>query len=96
MKLFPLIIYLLTILIIYSSYTIGKNKKKIMWTIPILRICLPIISIGLYGQIFLFLLTLFDCNNGKSYVAPEKNCKTGTNYIVHSPFVSLAISIARS
>ena len=93
MKLFPLIIYLLTILIIYSSYTIGKNKKKIMWTIPILRICLPIISIGLYGQIFLFLLTLFDCNNGKSYVAPEKNCKTGTNYIAHSPFVSLAISL---
>ena len=92
MKLFPLIIYILAILIIYSSYSIHKNKKKkIMLVVSILRVCLPIICIGFYGQIFLFLLTLFDCKNGKSYIKPEMDCKTGINYLAHLPFVSLAI-----
>ena len=93
MKLILLIIYTTTILIIYSTYHVKKNKKKIIWAILLLRVCLPIICIGFYGQILLFLFTLFDCKNGKSYASPEMVCKTGINYIAHAPFTSLAISL---
>lgn len=91
MKIFPIMIYILSILIIYSASTIQKNKKPIMWPIYFLRVFLPFFCMGLYGQIFLFLLTLFDCQKGKSYVNPNKVCRTGMNYIIHSPFVVLAI-----
>ena len=91
MKIFPIMIYVLSILIIYSASTIQKNKKPIMWPIYFLRVFLPFFCMGLYGQIFLFLSTLFDCQKGKSYVNPNKVCRTGMNYIIHSPFVVLAI-----
>ena len=73
---------------------IKKNKLKFMWPIIIiLRFCLPIISIGFFGQIFLFLTTLFDCQNGHSYISEELKCRTGDWFIYHSPFIAIAMCL---
>ena len=91
MKIIPFLIYLSIILIIYFIYRIKKKKYIINWLILILRIYLPICSKGLFGQIFLFLMTLFDCQDGHSYVSTELACRTGDWYIYHSPFVIMAL-----
>ena len=91
MKIVPLIIFILSGLLIYLSYSIKNNKVIPMWSISFLRFILPIFSIGLFGQIFLFLITLFDCQNGKMYVSTELKCRSGNNYYIHFPFVLIAI-----
>ena len=91
MKIIPFLIYLSTIIIIYLIYRIKKKKLTINWPLLILRVCLPIFSIGLFGQIFLFLMTLFDCQDGHSYVSSELVCRTGDWFIYHSPFVIIAM-----
>ena len=91
MKIIPFFIYLSTIIIIYFIYRIKKKKVTINWPILILRIYLPIFSFGLFGQIFLFLMTLFDCQDGHSYVSTELVCRTGDWFIYHSPFVIIAL-----
>ena len=57
----------------------------------ILRICLPIISVGLFGQIFFFLTTLFICENGNSYISKELECRNGDWYEYYSPFIIIAM-----
>ena len=91
MKIIPFLIYLSTIIIIYFIYRIKKKMLTINWPIMILRIYLPICSIGLFGQIFLFLMTLFDCQDGHSYISTELACRTGDWFIYHSPFVIIAL-----
>ena len=93
MKIILFIIYLLVIFIAILLYQIKKNKSKFMWAIIILRICLPIVSIGFFGQIFLFLCTLFDCQNGHSYISEELKCRTGDWFIYHLPFVVVAMPL---
>ena len=90
MKLIPIIIFLITILMLYSFFNIHKNKK-VIWSISILRILLPLFCVGFYGQIFVFFSTLFDCQNGKMYVSTKLNCRTGNNFLFHSVFVFIAI-----
>ena len=84
MTIIPIIIVILTLLIIFLCYMIYKNKLKIMWPILILRYCLPIFTIGFFGQNFLFLGTIFECENGKSYVSRYIPCRTGKNYLVQA------------
>ena len=93
MKIILFMIYLLVIFIIILLYQIKKNKLKFIWPIIILRICLPIVSIGFFGQIFLFLCTLFDCQNGHSYISEELKCRTGDWFIYHLPFVVVAMPL---
>ena len=90
MKLIPIIIFLITILMLYSFFNIHKNKK-VIWPISILRILLPLFCVGFYGQIFVFFSTLFDCQNGKMYVSTKLNCRTGNNFLFHSVFVFIAM-----
>ena len=91
MKIIPFIIFLLIVFIIVLSYKIKKNTLTMIWPIIILRIILPIFSFGLFGQIFLFLATLFDCQNGYTYVSEKLQCRTGDLYLYHSYFVFFAI-----
>jgi len=56
-----------------------------------LRIVLPTVSFGFFGQIFLLLSTLFDCQNGNSYVSIALKCRTGSLFKYISPFAFLAI-----
>ena len=87
MIIIPAIILLLTILIIYLCIMIKKDRLNIMWPISILRFCLPIISISLFGQIFVFFMTLFDCQDGHSYVSPKLPCKSGNVLLYFYPFI---------
>ena len=68
-----------------------KNKLKIIWPIIILRCFLPILCFGFFGQIVLFLFTLFDCQNGKSYVSSRMSCRTGYAYLFIKPFNIVSI-----
>ena len=65
------LIYALTGLILYTTYKIKNNNKlRMTWAIEIIRFFLPIISMGFFGQIFLFLTTTFDHQNGYSLYYP--------------------------
>ena len=68
-----------------------KNKLKIKLPIILLRILLPIISMGFFGQIFLLLSTLFHCENGHSYISEELKCRTGSWFLYYSPFAAVAM-----
>ena len=85
------IIYILAILIIYSCYIIHKNKKEIKWPILILRYFLPFCSISFYGQIFLFLASIFICQDGHSYVSMKLKCRKGEQFIIHSLIAGFAM-----
>jgi len=64
---------------------------RINCLISILRIMLPVMSFGFFGQIFLLLTTFFDCQNGNSYVSTQLKCRTGNWFIYFFPFIVLAI-----
>ena len=86
-----LLIYFIFILIIVLSYRIKKKMPRINCLISILRIMLPVMSFGFFGQIFLLLTTFFDCQNGNSYVSTQLKCRTGNWFIYFFPFIVLAI-----
>ena len=52
---------------------------------------MPTVSYGFFGQIFLLLSTLFDCQKGNSYVSSTLKCRTGNFFVYISPFVFIAI-----
>ena len=91
MKIIPILIFILVIFIVILLYQIKNNKFNFMWPIIFLRICLPIVSNGFFGQIFLFLTTLFDCQNGHTYISEELKCITGDWFVSHSPIVAIAM-----
>ena len=91
MKIIPFIIISITIIIIVLSYRLKKNKLIKRWPITILRFFLPIISIGLFGQIFLFLTTLFVCEDGYMHMSKDVECRKGDLFFYHSIFVYVAI-----
>ena len=91
MKVIPLLIYLLTGLILFLAFRIKKNKLRMTWLLEILRFFLPIITKGLFGQIFLLLITLFECRNGHSYVSEDLVCREGKWFYYHFPFVLIAM-----
>ena len=91
MKIIPGVIIILTGLMIYTLYLIHKKKFNIRWPIAIFRLFFPLFSYGLFGPTFLFLVTLFYCQEGHSYVSTELKCREGSLFIYHLPFVILAI-----
>ena len=60
------LIYALTILLIVMSYKIKNKQLNNLWAISILKFCLPFFSVCFFGQSFLLLTTIFDCQNGFS------------------------------
>ena len=56
-----------------------------MWPIKILRYLLPIFCIAFFGQIFFVLLTIFECQNGKSYISSKLACREGSIYLYFMP-----------
>ena len=86
-----LLIYLMAILIIIELFTIKKQKLYFFWPITLLKILLPIISITFYGQIFLLLITVFDCIDGFAFVNANIKCRTGLWFKILSPMIIIAI-----
>ena len=91
LKVMPLIIYVLAIIMIILIFQIKNHKLKSIWLLTILRIFLPIISIGLFGQILLFFLLLFDCEDGHHNLSEKLECRNGDWFILHSPFIIIAM-----
>ena len=86
-----LIIYSLTILIIVMSFRIKNKKLNILWPISILKFCLPFFSVCFFGQSFLLLTTIFDCQNGFTYVSQELICRTGLWFSIDAPLSAIAM-----
>jgi hypothetical protein len=91
MAILCLLIYFIFVLIIFMSYRIKNKMPRINCLISFLRLMLPIMSFGFFGQIFLLLTTFFDCQNGNSYVSTQLKCRTGNWFTYFSPFIVLAI-----
>ena len=85
-----ILIYILTILIIIMSYKI-KKKKYYYFLLTILKVCLPFFSICFFGQFFLLLTTIFDCQNGFSYVSKELVCRSGIWFTIDAPLAGIAM-----
>ena len=75
------------------SFKIKKKDLNIIWPISILKFILPLLSFGLFGQIFLFLILLFDCDNGNSYISEEIKCRNGYWFMIFSPFIAITMII---
>ena len=73
------------------SYRIKNKNYTILWPISILKFCLPFFSVFFFGQIFLLLTTIFDCQNGKTYVSNELNCRTGLWFSIEAPLTLIAM-----
>ena len=85
------LIYSLSALLIVMSYKIKNKNYNILWPISVLKICLPFFSVGFFGQVFLLLTTVLDCQNGKTYVSKEILCRTGTWFSIEAPLTLLAM-----
>lgn len=84
-------IYSLTILLILMSYRIKNKQLNVFWPILILKYLLPLFSVCLFGQIFLLLATLFDCQNGFSYVSKDLICRTSIWFSIDAPLAAVAM-----
>ena len=87
-----ILIFLVTILIIIMIY---KIKKRKFYYIPllILKFCLPFFSVCFFGQIFLLLTTIFDCQNGFAYVSKELVCRKGIWFSIDAPLAGIAMAL---
>ena len=69
-----------------------KHKKlNIIWPISILRFLLPFISYTFFGNIFLSLSTVFDCDNGNNMVSPYLECRSGLWFKIFGPLSFFAL-----
>ena len=59
------------------AYRIKINKKNILWPIKILKYCLPLLSFGFFGQIFLMFTTIFYCLEDELKASPYLKCRPG-------------------
>ena len=85
------LIYALTILLIVMSYKIKNKQLNNIWAISILQFCLPFFSVCFFGQSFLLLTTIFDCQNGFAYVSQNLKCRTGMWFSINAPLAGIAI-----
>ena len=74
------------------SIRLKKGKYNIIWPITILKYCLPLMW-TFFGPTFLLLITVFYCRNGKTYFAPNMDCRSGTWYFYGYPITIIAIII---
>ena len=91
-------LYIIFLLFIYILFIImyfrfKKGKYDIIWPINILKFCLPLISTSFFGQEFLLLITVFICQNGKTYFDEKMACRTGSWYSFSCPTAIIAILI---
>ena len=85
------IIYSLTILLIIMSYRIKNKQLNILWLVSILKFFLPFFSVCIFGQSFLLLTTIFDCQNGFAYVNKELICRTGIWFSIDALLAMIAM-----
>ena len=77
--------------IIIMSFRLKFKKLNILWSISILRLFLPFISYFFFGQIFLLIITVFDCYEGNNKICPSLECKSGTWFDILALFSIISI-----
>ena len=87
------LIYILAILLIVMSCRIKKKKLNILWPLSILKFCLPFFSVCFFGQCFLLLTTIFDCQHGFAYVSKKLVCRTGNWFRVDAPLAGIGMAL---
>ena len=77
-------------IIVFLLYKIIFKRILITWTIRYLQYMLPILSFGLYGQIFLLFTTVFYCRKTESPTSPYLKCRE-TRFNDFKAFAGLAM-----
>ena len=65
----------------------------LIYSLTILKFCLPFFSVCFFGQSFLLLTTIFDCQNGFTYVSKELVCRTGIWFSIDAPLSAIAMAL---
>ena len=86
-----LFIFFVIILSIFMIFRIQYKKLNILWPIFLLKIILPFISYSFFGQIFLLLTTIFDCNGKRNRICSSLACKSGLWFNIFGPLSIISI-----
>ena len=73
------------IIIIIMSVRIRKKKLNILWPIYILKFFLPFLSFTVFGQCFILLFSVFDCDGEYSYISTSLKCHSGVWFSILAP-----------
>ena len=73
------------IIIIIMSVRIRKKKLNILWPIYILKFFLPFLSFTVFGQCFILLFSVFDCDGEYSYISTSLKCHSGLWFSILAP-----------
>ena len=88
---FLIVNYLMAILILIMAFKIKNNKLINIWPIYFLKFCLPFFSYSFFSQSFLLFLSIYDCENGHSFISTSFGCNSGTWFKVLAPLSGIAI-----
>ena len=75
------------------TYRLKSNNYRILWPIYILKYSLPILFISFFGQTFLLIISLFNCQNGKNYYNSKISCKDDVSFYSITPLAIIGLII---
>lgn len=75
------------------AFRLKNGNYNILWPICILKYCLPIICFTFFGQIFLLLISIFICNNDKTYYDSNIPCRRNKLFYLCAPISIISIII---
>jgi hypothetical protein len=73
------------IMLIIMSVRIRNRQLNILWPIYILKFCLPFVSFTFFGQCFIALFSVFDCDGEYSYISTSLKCHSGVWFSILAP-----------
>ena len=89
---FFILIIILGIFLI-MTFRLKSNNYKILWPINILKYSLPIFFISFFGQTFLLIVSIFNCQNGIRYYNSNLSCKDDVVFYSLAPFAIIALVV---
>ena len=92
-QIYVVILLVIFILFLLMCFKLKGGKLEILWPIYILKYCLPIICYTFFGQLFLLLISVFECKDGKMYYDENIACKSGKWFYYSAPISIIAMII---
>ena len=77
-----LIIYLNTFILLIMSIRVKYKKLNVLWPISYLKFSLPFMTFTFFGQTLLSLSTIFECQEGHSYISINLACRSGVWFYI--------------
>ena len=77
--------------LIIMSCRIRKKILNILWPIPMLKFCLPFLSNTVFGQCFVILSTVYQCNGEFSYISSSLKCQSGIWFTILAPITGFML-----